>query len=474
MNENIPRPFRFVITATASTAHGEAGANSTGPNNTTLFARELTLLNSEQLSFSASEAKAALKGLLAQFPMANEHFAFLSTLSGPQLLAVIFAAQFPLLYGGEGAGLFAGMERYQYLTTRLADAAVSFSILPDAWGYVARKLALPMYPESAYRVMTAIFTMPKAIQAASLAAILKSPELIVMSARMIAEGIKASNPDYAKKAKTPQTEVGVYILSEPQAADVTAEGKSLSVRLPAISGNSLRHNLLREPATTRLLTELGLTPDRNLVPIGVERFLYSGGNTQKGAKAPAASDVYEAIARQRYPMIDALGGSTDQFVMTRSQIAIASWIVCREHNWITERKTDGEVRAESSVFDLMTETTRTRSGIGGKDAESGQMIYSYETLAAGTQILVEVGFQPFTSDLTIGSMLQALLDWQAWGGRIGARSNQGHSQFLADFPDDERIVLAGSYLEYLRTNREELAAGLTNATFGTEVKLCAA
>ena len=46
----ISKPFRFTATATQTVAHGEAGANSTGPNNTTLFARELTLLRREQLA----------------------------------------------------------------------------------------------------------------------------------------------------------------------------------------------------------------------------------------------------------------------------------------------------------------------------------------------------------------------------------------------------------------------------------------
>lgn len=463
------------MTASTPLAHGDAGANGTGPNNTTLFARELALLSREQLGQSNASAKAAINELLARFALPVNAFPFLETLTGAQLVAALFVAQFPLNYGGDGAGLFAGVERYQYLTTRLADAATSFSALPTAWGYVARKLALPMYPEKSYPVMAALFTLPKPIQAAALSALLQAPELIVMTARMLADGIKAASPDYATKAKVEPTETAIYRMADGQLAEVTAEnGRSLAVKLPSISDNSLRHNLLREPMATRLLCELGLSPDRQIVPIGVERFLYSGGNTQKGAKSPAASDLYEARARQQYPMVDALGGSFDQFVLTRSQVFIASWIVCAENNWITERKTDGGLLSDISVFDLVTETTRTRSGIGGNDKEDGQMIFSYETLAINTPVLVEIGWQPFTRDLTIGATLQGLLDWQANGGRIGARGAQGHSWFLAEFPDDERFEYSEQYLAYLRENREQLAAGLTDATFGAEVRLCAA
>lgn len=475
MNNHIPAPFRFVMTATNSVAHAEAGANATGPNNTSLFARELALLKREQLGYGIADARPALKALFEQFPVATESVAYLRTRSGAELVAIAFVAQYPLIYSGVGAGLFADMERYQYLVTRLTDGAASFSTFPAVWGYVARKLALPIYPESAYGVMAALYMLPAPVQAAGLAAILKSSELIVMSARMLAEGIKASHEEYAKKAKVTQTTLTTYQPTDMQMADITADGdKSLAVRLPAISGNSLRHNLLRAPAATRLLCELGLQPEREIVPIGVERFLYSGGNTQKGAKSPAASDVYEATARNLYPMIDALGGSTDQFLLTRSAVSIAGWIVCREHNWITERRTDGRLRSDASIFDLVSETTRTRAGIGGKDGDSGQMIFSYETLAIGTQVLVEVSFQPFTRALTIGSMLQALLDWQAGGGFIGARGAQGHSRFSAEWTSDDRLIHAESYLQYLADNREPLAEGLRNATFGAEVKLCAA
>ena len=475
MNPHVPRPFRFTMTASTPLAHGEAGANSTGPNNTTLFARELALLSREQFGQSNASAKATINDLLTLFPLPKSSFSFLETLTGAQLVAVLFTAQFPLNYGGEGAGLFAGLERYQYLTTRLADAATSCSTLPTAWGYIARKLSLPMYPEKSYSVMAALFTLSKPIQAAALSAVLQAPELVVMTARMLADGIKAASADYARKAGVERSETAVYRMADAQIADVTAEhGRKLAVRIPAISDNSLRHNLLREPMATRLLTELGLTPDRQVVPVGVERFLYSGGNTQKGAKSPAASDLYEARARQLYPMVDALGGSFDQFVLTRSQVSIASWVVCAENNWITERKTDGALKSESSIFDLVTETTRTRAGIGGNDKEDGQMIFSYETLAVGTPVLVEIGWQPFTRDLTIGATLQGLLDWQASGGRIGARGAQGHSWFLAEFPDDERMGWASDYLAYLREQRDALVAGLTGATFGAEVRLCAA
>lgn len=472
---SVHKPFRFVATATQTIAHGEAGANSTGPNNTTLFARELTLLRRDQLKFTAEDADASMAAVLSTMPITRTAGEFMRTLSGSELIAVLFAAQFPIVYSGEGEGLFAGLERYQYLTTRLVDAATACTTLPTAWAYVARKLTLTAPKQSAQKPLMALFTLPKAMQAAALTAILRAPELIVMGARLLADSAKATSANYAEKAQVEHESSIVYTPTAEQMHQLSGqEGETLAVGIPALSGNSLRHNLLRAPGATRMLACLGLSPDREIVPIGVERFLYSGGNTTKGARAPGAADYYEAQVRKNYPLIDALGGSFDNFVMSRSAVSIASWIVCRENNWITESKSDGRVRSDASIFDLVSEITRTRSGIGGKDKESGQMIFSYEVLAAHTQILVEVSWQPFTLPMTIGATLSALRDWADQGGYIGARSAQGHSQLLAAFPDDDRMTLADQYNEYLVEKADFLKLGLTDATFGTEAKLCTA
>lgn len=472
---SLHKPFRFTATASTTLAHGEAGANATGPSNTTLFARELTLLRRPQLGFSAEDADQALASVFASMPITKTAAEFLRTLSGGELVATLFAAQFPMVYSGEGEGLFSGLERYQYLTTRLVDAATSCSTLPTAWGYVSRKLSLTAPGVAAQKPLMALFALPKAIQAAALTAVLKAPELVVMGARLLADSAKAINVQYAEKANVDVERAITYTATSDQLSELAGDnGRTMAARIPTLSGNSLRHNLLRAPGATRLLVDLGLSPDREIVPIGVERFLYAGGNTTKGAKAPGAVDVYEAKVRSLYPLIDALGGSMDQFVMSRSAVSIASWIVCRENNWITEKKTGGQVRSDASIFDLVSEITRTRSGIGGKDKESGQMIFSYEVLAAQTSVLVEISWQPYTQPLTVGATLSALRDWADQGGYIGARAAQGHSQLIPDFGDDPRFPLADQYEDYLRANTAALRDGLIDATFGTEVKLCAA
>jgi hypothetical protein len=107
----------------------------------------------------------------------------------------------------------------------------------------------------------------------------------------------------------------------------------------------------------------------------------------------------------------------DQFVMTRSATSIASSvIVCRENNWITERKTNGAVRSDASIFDLVSEITRTRSGIGGKDKESGQMIFSYEVLGRADLGAHRDQLATIYASANSERTLSAVRDWAAQGG----------------------------------------------------------
>ena len=50
------------------------------------------------------------------------------------------------------------------------------------------------------------------------------------------------------------------------------------------------------------------------------------------------------------------------------------------------------------------------------------MIFAYEALAAQTEILVEVSFQPYTQFVTIGAVMQALTDWRSAMDRQSAQA----------------------------------------------------
>lgn len=462
------------LTALTPVSHGEASAASVGANNTQLFNRQMQRLSRETHGATREEAESAIARVAAACEIGDSSLPFLKSLSGSELLAVMFVANAPIMFGGEGEGLFAGLERYRYLSTRLADACRCCATLPEVWHHVSLKLGLPMFPTAYFNRMAAFFMLPAAIQGQIISAIGKKLELIVMGARLVAESIKATSAEYAKAAKMEAAKSALYSPTSEQIAELCRpKQEAIVVPVPALSGNSLRHCLLREPGADRLVAELGLTPSKNQISVGAIRLLYGGGQMAAKAKAPSSADLLEATLREKYPLLDALGGSVDAFILGESCTKLSAWILCEENNRATQAVA-GEV-SNVSIFDYLEDTTRTRAGIGGKDKDSGQMIFNFETLAAGLPVIVEITFNPFTRPIAIGSIYQALLDWQLSGGILGGRSGTGFGKFDLEVLDGkEHLAEAATYLSYLKLNKAELAQGLLDNTFCTGVKLCAA
>lgn len=472
------KPIHLLLTARNPVAHGEAGASNMGPNNTTLFNRELKLIARPGAEVTLDRAREALARICSQAVLPPEHIELLESLSGPGLLATLFVSMIPRMYPGDGSGLFSGISRYEFLRTRLRDGANRSLSLSALFSYLARKLGLSMPAVAHNEQLAAFFSLPLGVQVQMLNFMLEQPEACVIAAQFINSGAKETRKQKEKSAEptlfdaleSQDIPVERFMPSDAQAQDlVSSQSTLMPVRLPAISANAMRHCMLREPGALRLIQDLCLGPD-NPVPIGVERLLFGGGNTAAGAKAPGAADLLEATMRKKYPLIDALGGTVDSFLLTRSQTSIAGWIVCKENNDATSAY---GVTSNVSIFDMLEEETRTRMGIGGKDKESGQMIFSYEVMNAGLQVLVDVRFQPFTSPLTAACVVQALKDWEANGGYLGAKSAQGHGSFSAQWLSEGHED-AQQYLQFLSDNHAELRAGLLNGTFGTDKVLCAA
>lgn len=471
------KPIRLLCTLTQSLAHGEAGSDAFGPDNLTLFHREPVLLPASpgDVSAPAQGEHQMLERLYRLCPVGVSAIEFLQSLSCAQVIGVLFIAQIIRIYGsGEGTGLFSGVSRYQYLATRLRDGVAACLTLAELWSYLGLKLLLPHPPESAYERLACFFMIGPATQAAIFVAFRKQPDVLIMGSRFVIESLKMRR-DADTGTDTPgvaTNELQQLTTTPGQMSDMVSGGSEVrATRIPAISGNALRHCVLREPGATRLLQDLGCTPAERRVPVGVERFLYGGGNTFSRAHRPGNSDILEATVRQAYPFIDALGGAFDQFLMSQSAVAVAGWLVCRENNRATEAVAG--ITASHSIYDLIFETTRTRVGIGGSDKKSGQMQFVYEVLPIGTQLLIEIRFLPFAPALTYGAMQQAVTDWIADGGRLGARTAQGHGRALVEWQAEQAQESQEAYLSYLRESRAALADGLCDGTFTTGTVLCA-
>ena len=447
------------LTALTPVAHGSAASSAVGPNNTQLFNRQLQRLPRQTEGATREMAEKGITSVLSLFQISSQTD-FLRSLSGDVLLACLFASNVPLIYRGEGEGLFTGVERYQVLATRLSDACRSCNTLSSVWHSLAIRLKLPMFAAHHFERMSAFFSLPKSLQVKTIDATLKNLELIIMAARLVAETDKIPQ----KKQE------GIYRATTEQIRDLCrGRQEAVVISVPAISGNALRHCLLREPGANRLLQELALSPNIETIPIGVTRFLYGGGQVQARSKAPSGSDLLESLARCRYPLIDALGGCFDYGLMSAARCKLSAWILCRENNEATEAI--AKEISNVSIFDYLEDIARTRVGVGGNSKESGQMVFNFETLAVGLPVIVEISFAPFTSDLVKAAISQAILDFNDTG-IVGSRSVTGFSRFHIESVEGNRDPQP--YLSYLQENREELKNGLLSGEFCTGKVLCAA
>lgn len=234
---------------------------------------------------------------------------------------------------------------------------------------------------------------------------------------------------------------------------------------PHISENALRSVLLRSPLADHLLKTLEIKV--GTVPRPVLNLLFSGGNMGSG-RAPGDETVLGHAIKRLYPSLDLLGGAVDSFIIPRSRLRLSAWIVAEEYlTPIVALFPELESHAKSvSAHDLIGEETRTR-GTGSK-ADGNQMLYTYETLAAGSRIAIELTLDPWSPEQTVSAVARGVAEWD---GYIGGQARQGRGRCKIDWLGEQPDSAA--YDSHLTANAETMRAGLLDGTFATGKTLCA-
>jgi hypothetical protein len=237
-----------------------------------------------------------------------------------------------------------------------------------------------------------------------------------------------------------------------------------AARIPDISENALRSVMFRYPLHDHLLQVLGI--QRGTIPQGVMNLLFSGGSVASQASEPENSFALGHAVKRHYPSLDLLGGAVDCFILPRSRLRLAAWPMTREYaELIAQVRPDYREEANRvSIFDLIMEEVRTRGT--GDESHGNQMLYEYETLAAGTQVLVELTLDAHTPPATEAAIAVAL---QQWDGYFGGQGRQGRGRLaIMDGP----AIEAEPYLAHLSARAETMRAGLVDGTLGTGQVLC--
>ncbi len=462
-----PTAVRYELLLTADTALSHHDPAVQDDSNRVLFNRQKQLRAGGNAPRLPDQSR--VDALTAAHPVPAEMVDLFTDVSFAEFVGSALARLFLDLYNSmDGSGLFSGMERYERLETRLRTAAVCAPTLRNWWNRLCQTLQVSIHPGDDDSLLLSLLSAPMGLQQLVLRSLAEEYRSVVALARLWHASAKLQSEAYAAKAGQLQAGPPVTL---SYSADAIARGPAGAqvLEVPAVSGNSLRHQVVREPAWLHLCQQLGLreaAPGQGPVPPGVEAIFYNGGNIAAGAKQPSNVFSLAQRARSLYPSLDLLGGVTDSFDLGESRLKVAGWLVCAENRAALQGSPAADLPAVCvSAYDLLDDVTLTRQA---GQTGLGQMIFSFETLCPGTAVLCRLSLSPFTPVLTRGALVAAVETYLMQDATIGGQASRGfghcHGEWL-ERPGGGDCRLA--YEDYLATRRDTLRSGLMDGTLGT-------
>ena len=449
------------VTLTSPLSHHDP--DQPGDSNVSLFRRQKQHVKATQTGRLPSQEE--IDALCEAFPVPMEAAMFFRDLALPEFIATALVKSFITKHKGEGEGLFEGMERYRRLEERAQQSAVQAGTCRAFWGLLCRSMEVPGAVGRGGRGMMQLLATPATIGQQVLRCIARTPGPVVMQARFWDEQERLASPEYAASADEEPTSGETETLSFDADA-LTDASDTLTVEVPTYSANSLRHELVREPAMWHLYDRLGLDFDE---PTGARTSIfYNGGDL----KTSGSASIFwkRKRARTAYPVLALLSGATDSFILGESNLNVHAWLVCKENNRELERV---GMESDTSAFDLLDQVTHTRhSGrLGGDGDSDNQMLFTFETLVPGAEIVVEFSLSPYAQPLEEGALLTALEHFQQLDGTLGGQSARGYGQVdfeMLHAPDDvDAEDVQAAYEDHLEENRDDLREGIMEGTLCT-------
>ncbi len=361
----------------------------------------------------------------------------------------------------DGTGIFSGMDRYEKLESRVRSAAARSFSLRRFWARLCHDLRLPIHSGGDDVTLMAFYAMPLGLQQDVLALMAREYRSVVTLARAWHAMGKSANDFYASAIGS---ETQSLVVASFDAASIgSGTHDVVPLEVPAVSANSLRHQVVREPAWFHLVKALELS---SVLP-GIEALFVNGGNIRQGAKSPSNAADLARIIRNTYPPLDLLGGCCDNFDLGEGRLSVAGWVVCRENTKaLAGTGAENLPLASVSIFDMLDDVTHTRQAT---EAGLGQMIWNFETLATGLNVMVRLSLHPFTSSLSRSALFAAVEQFRQQP-TIAGQAARGFGWCEADWLGDGGHD-AAEYETYLSENSEVLIGGIESGKLGTAAQV---
>lgn len=447
MYQIVPEVRRMALLATFTTPVSHHDPTQKGQANIRAFLRRKQVVDSQHANLPDAEH---IQHIVGKFPVPVSVSDIFAELTVSEFLASAIMRQFIRGYNSkDGSGLFSGIERYRRLQERSEFHAIRTTSMYQFWGGLAHDLQVGLPLDQLGDQHAAILGMPKALAQLVLVELVSNATSAIMLARL---WLEADRKDDA------------LISIEVENIDINQNVRAV-IHIPAFSANSARHEIVREPGAIHLLNNLGLRFED--LDTGVASMLYNGGDLS--GSAPSSAFKLARQVCQNYPLLGLLGGSTKGFILGASNLEVSAWIVCKENRLALSQF---GIEPQLSAFDLLDRDEQTRHT--GKRVEGSPIPYGFETLVAGTQLVVDLRLRPYATDLEIGALVASVTTYLNADSTLGGQSARGfglQQSTVIKRPDVDLEAFEQAYEQYLSENADMLRTGLVDGTLGTDKKL---
>ena len=401
------------------------------------------------------------------FPVPADINPFFTSVSFAQFIGAAMGKLFLDMYNHEdGEGLFSGVERYRMMETRFKSSAIRSHTLFEFWALACHELQTGVNDSEYDRRILSLLSMSSVLGTQVLHEFAQHARVITMLAREWHSTEKMRSPEYAKKKKAPPASTEMSEIKYE--AGKQSQIQQLWLQVPTFSGNSVRHEMVREPGLWHLFHRLDL--GFKSVPKGVQALFENGNNIAGGSSAPSTAFALSQQIRETFPLIGLLSGSTDSWLLGDSDLfAVNSWIICKENN---DALSLAGIESQESIFEMLD--SWTLNWLQGRNGSS-PMPFSFEVLSKGTEILVRFALSPYSSELEIGALLAALETYQRADSTLGGQAARNFGlasvSWLKEISvEDARCQVL--YERYLEENKDRLRTELQQGTLGTDMVVC--
>lgn len=249
------------------------------------------------------------------------------------------------------------------------------------------------------------------------------------------------------------------------------------VEVPFLSGNALRHKMIREPGMKYLIGRYNLMKKLNIDQLN---FMLAGGSLYESSVTDNLKIVSDM--QRIFPLFKALGGSLRNQIVSGSMNISRGVLLCEENREIINQSLPEKYekinfpiqRAESFVGNYQYTRGDARrdkdfdyfEAVDELNKPSNLMMYNGQTLVSNSVFLHDIILMN-VSILEVGAIYDALCRWQRFGGVIGGQSRIGHGRLktLIDIsPEVDLEDARTKYLQHVDNVKEEAIIWL-NETF---------